>query len=41
LLAAIPAVIFYNQFVGKIRNIAGQMDDLQAEMMAILEENER
>ena len=41
LLAAIPAVIFYNQFVGKIRNIAGQMDDLQAELMAIHEENER
>ena len=41
LFAAIPAVIFYNQFVGKIRNIAGQMDDLQAEMLAIVEENER
>jgi biopolymer transport protein TolQ len=41
LLAAIPAVIFYNQFVGKIRNIASQMDDLQAEMLSILEGNGR
>jgi len=41
LLAAIPAVIFYNQFVGKIRNIAGQMDDLQAEMLGIAEGDER
>jgi biopolymer transport protein TolQ len=41
LLAAIPAVIFYNHFVGKIRNIAGQMDDLQAEMVSTLEGNER
>ena len=41
LFAAIPAVIFYNQFVGKIRNIAVQMDDLQAEMLSVLEENGR
>src|SRR4029077_9511094 len=27
MLAATPAVIAYNQFVGKLRNIAGQLDD--------------
>jgi biopolymer transport protein TolQ len=37
LFAAIPAVIAYNQFVYKIRNIGGQIDDLQAEMLAIAE----
>jgi len=37
LFAAIPAVIAYNQFVYKIRNIAGQLDDLQGEMLAIAE----
>jgi|SRR6185369_8104537 len=37
LLAAIPAVIFYNQFVYRIRNIGGQLDDLQAEMLGIAE----
>jgi biopolymer transport protein TolQ len=41
LFAAIPAVIFYNQFVNRIRNIAGQLDDLQAEMLAIAEGNGR
>jgi biopolymer transport protein TolQ len=41
LFAAIPAVIFYNQFVNKIRNIASQLDDLQAEMLAIAEGNGR
>jgi len=41
LLAAIPAVIAYNQFVAKLRNIAGQLDDLQAEMLAIVEGNDR
>lgn len=39
LFAAIPAVIFYNQFVNKIRNIGAQLDDLQAEMLAITEGN--
>jgi len=37
LFAAIPAVIAYNQFVYKIRNVAGQLDDLQAELLAIAE----
>jgi biopolymer transport protein TolQ len=39
LFAAIPAVIAYNQFVYRLRNIGGQMDDLQAELMNIAEEN--
>jgi len=39
LLAAIPAVIFYNLFVQKVRNIGAQLDDLQAEMLAIAEGN--
>jgi biopolymer transport protein TolQ len=37
LFAAIPAVIAYNQFVYKIRNVGGQLDDLQAEMLAMAE----
>ena len=37
LFAAIPAVIAYNQFVYKIRNIGGQLDDLQVEMLAAIE----
>jgi biopolymer transport protein TolQ len=37
LLAAIPALIFYNQFVYRIRNIGGQLDDLQSEMLGIAE----
>lgn len=37
LFAAIPAVIFYNQFVNRLRNIGGQMDDLQAEMLNLAE----
>jgi len=40
LFAAIPAVIFYNQFVYKIRNIGGQVDDLQTEMLGIAEGND-
>jgi biopolymer transport protein TolQ len=40
LLAAIPAVIFYNQFVYQIRNIGGQLDDLQTEMLGIAEGND-
>jgi biopolymer transport protein TolQ len=35
LLTAIPAVIAYNQFVYQIRNVGGQLDDLQVEMLAI------
>ncbi len=37
LFAAIPAVIAYNQFVYHIRNIGGQLDDLQVEMLGIAE----
>jgi biopolymer transport protein TolQ len=40
LFAAIPAVIFYNQFVYRIRNIGGQLDDLQSEMLSISEGND-
>lgn len=38
LFAAIPAVIAYNHFVYQIRNLGGQLDDLQAEMIANAEE---
>jgi biopolymer transport protein TolQ len=41
LFAAIPAVIAYNQFVSRIRGIATQLDDLQAELLAIAEGNGR
>jgi biopolymer transport protein TolQ len=37
LLAAIPAVIAYNHFVYQIRNLGGQLDDIQVEMLAIAE----
>lgn len=37
LFAAIPAVIAYNQFVQRLRNIGGQLDDLQSEMIGIAE----
>ena len=37
LFAAIPAVVAYNQFVYRLRNIGGQMDDLQAEMLNFAE----
>jgi biopolymer transport protein TolQ len=37
LFAAIPAVVAYNQFVYRLRNIGGQLDDLQAEMLNIAE----
>ena len=39
LLAAIPAVIAYNQFVYRMRNIGGQLDDLQAEVLSLAERN--
>ena len=35
LFTAIPAVIAYNHFVYEIRNVGGQMDELQVEMLAI------
>ena len=37
LFAAIPAVIAYNQFVYQIRNLGGQLDDLQNELIAAAE----
>jgi biopolymer transport protein TolQ len=40
LAAAIPAVVAYNHFVNKLRNVGGQLDDLQADMLAIAEEGE-
>jgi biopolymer transport protein TolQ len=39
LFTAIPAVIAYNHFVYEIRNLGGQLDDLQVEMLAIAEGN--
>ena len=38
LFAAIPAVIAYNHFVYQIRNLGGQLDDLQVEMLALAEQ---
>lgn len=40
LFAAIPAVIAYNQFVYRLRNIGGELDDLQVEMLNIAEGRE-
>ena len=40
LAAAIPAVIAYNAFVYRLRNIGGQLDDLQSEMLGIVEASE-
>lgn len=39
LFAAIPAVIAYNHFVYQIKNVGGQLDELQVEMLASAEEN--
>jgi biopolymer transport protein TolQ len=39
LFAAIPAVIAYNQFVYRIRNIGGQLDDLQMEVLTLTEKD--
>ena len=39
LVAAIPAVIAYNHFVYQIRNVGGQLDDLQVELLATAERN--
>jgi hypothetical protein len=41
LFAAIPAVIWYNHFVYQIRNLGGQLDDLQTEILATVEERTR
>ena len=38
LFAAIPAVMAYNHFVYQIRNLGGQLDDLQIELLAAIEE---
>ena len=38
LIAAIPAVVAYNHFVHRIRNIATEMDDLQGEFLALAED---
>jgi len=40
LFAAIPAVVAYNQFVNRLRNIAGEVDELQVEMLNIAEGRE-
>jgi len=37
LFAAIPAVIAYNHFLYRLRNVAGQLDELQVEMLASAE----
>jgi len=34
LLTAIPAVVAYNHFVYQIRNVGGQLDELQTELLA-------
>jgi biopolymer transport protein TolQ len=38
LFAAIPALIAYNHFVYQIRNLGGQLDELQTEILAATEE---
>jgi biopolymer transport protein TolQ len=37
LFAAIPAVIAYNQFISKMKNIAAEMDDFSAEFLNLVE----
>ncbi len=37
LFAAIPAVIAYNQFLNRIKNIAAEMDDFSAELLNLFE----
>jgi biopolymer transport protein TolQ len=39
LFTAIPAVIAYNHFVHQLRILGGQLDDLQADMLAIAEKD--
>lgn len=34
LFAAIPAVVAYNHFIYQLRNVGGQLDDLQTEILA-------
>jgi len=38
LFAAIPAAVAYNHFVYQLRNIGGQLDELQTEILAAIEE---
>ena len=37
LFAAIPAVIAYNQFISKIKNIGAEMDDFSSEFLNLVE----
>ncbi len=37
LFAAIPAVIAYNQYLNRIKSIAGEMDDFSAELLNLFE----
>src|SRR4051812_42855138 len=37
LFAAIPALVAYNQFTYQLRNVGGELDDLQVEMLAMTE----
>ena len=37
LFAAIPAVIAYNQFISRMKNIAAEMDDFSSEFMNLVE----
>jgi biopolymer transport protein TolQ len=39
LFTAIPAVVAYNNFVYQLRNVGGQLDELQVEMLATAERN--
>jgi biopolymer transport protein TolQ len=39
LAAAIPAVIFYNHFVNRVRRLSTQMDDFSLEYLNIIERN--
>ncbi len=39
LFTAIPAVIAYNHFVYRIKNVGGELDDLQVDMLAMGERN--
>jgi biopolymer transport protein TolQ len=41
LFAAIPAAIAYNHFVYQIKNVAGNLDELQVEMLSTAEESVR
>jgi biopolymer transport protein TolQ len=38
LFTAIPALMAYNHFVYQLRNLGGQLDDLQVELLANVEE---